>query len=299
MALDAETVVGAYGWRVDRQVSAAQVTEPLTEFSWPGIIDVYLTNDELNLAIVIENKVGAALHNPLESYVGHAVEDGYETVMLAVLAPYPHTLRGDESSWVSRAITYASLFERLGETEDADTTDVNLQRSAELLRQFREIRERSPLVTDYTREADFLNEFRNLLLGREKALSQFFQAQVDANKLCRARSKNLEPLIRERLDKVGLRTGWESTSSVPGRWATAWNAYHLIDSNNSVELILTPDPNRAGPITAKAYPGRTYKLYPGLDHVLIGVQWGDPDEDVADAFIAFAQRVVKAHPFGA
>lgn len=293
---DASTSIGTGGWRVDVQVSVDQVTDPLTALNGAGIIDLYLTNDELDLAIVIENKVGAPLRNPLESYVRHAVED-HGTVLLVVLAPYRLHLDGEEALWVSGPITYADLFDQLGEPTGADTADVNLERSADLLRQFREIRERSRLVTDYTREARFIDEFRSALAGREQALSEFFEVQRDINKMCRTRSENLQTVIGERLAKEGLAIDSQWQGHYSSRWAYTWNAYHLMESNNTVELILTPDPKLSGPILAKAYSGRRIvKLYPEFDHIPIGVRWAAPDEDVAEAFVEFALQVVEAHP---
>ena len=95
-----------------------------------------------------------------------------------------------------------------------------------------------------------------------------------------------------------MNTGWEAHGQQTARWVVAWNAYHLVQSNNSIELIMTPDPKRAGPITVKAYPRRTYKLYPNYDHITFGVDWQASDEEVAEAFIAVVRRLVQEHPEG-
>jgi hypothetical protein len=298
---DPVAFLGAPGWSIDRQVTAADPGEGVSTLKWSGIIDIYLTNRQLDLAIIVENKIGASLHNPLESYVRHAIDEGYGTVLLTVLAPYEHSLNNEASEWVSRPLTYGALFESMRTTSgkldhDAAISDSNRRRSAELLEQFQEIRERRGITVDYASEAEFVNQFRQALKGRESALEEFFAAQQKINKIYRQRSELLRPLIDERLENHGLATGWEAHGHQSGRWTYAWNAYNLTESNHSVELILTPDPTRTGPITAKAYPGRDYKIYPNFDHIPIGVDWSSPNEDIADSFIGFALQVIKEHP---
>jgi hypothetical protein len=300
----ADDYMRANGWSVDRQVSAGDPGDGQSELNWYGIIDIYLTNAESDLAIVIENKIGATLNNPLESYVRHALDEGYATVLLVVLAPYQHALNDEASRWVSRALTYGALFDSLraaaARTEgEAPASDINGQRSIALLEQFQEIRERSAEVQDYTTEAKFVDGFRSALAGHEEALSEFFATQKQVNKIYRQRSERLGPLINERLEQAALATGWEAHGHQSGHWTYAWNAYHLTDSDNSVELILSPDPKYPGSIIAKAYPGRSYKEYAGANHVSIGVGWASPDEDIADAFVSFVLGVVAAHPAGA
>jgi hypothetical protein len=302
-AFIADAYLEAGGWSVDRQVSAGDPEDGLSTLSWQGVIDIYLTNRELALAIVIENKIGATLNNPLESYVRHALDEEYGTVLLVVLAPYQHSLTEETSRWVSRALTYGALFTSMRAAAERSeggsvTSDINGQRSIALLEQFQEIRERSGDVQDYTTEAKFVDGFREALEGRQEALSEFFETQKQVNRIYRQRSERLRPLIDERLKQAGLASGWEAHGHQSGHWAYAWNAYELIESANSVELILSPDPLYAGPITAKAYPGRTYKYFPESGHISIGVSWASPDEDVADAFVSFALGVAAAHPTG-
>ncbi len=225
------------------------------------------------IAVVIENKIGAALNNPLESYVRHAAAAGYKTVLLTALAPYPVRLSSAQIPWVTRALTYEELFTQLEiEQTSLDTSpgdrDAAVLRSLDLLDQFREIRQRGARAVDYTNEARYVNDFRQRLSGHAEAVTEFFTAVATINKLFRARSARLEPLIRERLAEAGLTPDWEAHSGHVGKdkWVRAWNAYHLVDSDNSVELIMTPDPRQASPITFKAYPGRSYKYYDDYDH---------------------------------
>jgi PD-(D/E)XK nuclease superfamily len=297
-----EKILGSSEWRVERQVAVSAPELALSALNWPGIMDLYLTNKTLSTAVVIENKIDAPLNNPLESYVRHAVDEGYSTVLLAVLAPYELTFDDEHARWATRGITYRALFERMWETSalsDSPPGDSNLdvRRSIDLIQQFREIRERGAKTMGYTNDADFVNEFRQMLSGHEPAVEEFFDAVQTMNQLCRVRSGDLEPVIRERLDTLGVDIDWEAHGGSNNKgWVTAWNAYHLVESDNSIELIMTPDPRRAGPITAKAYPGRTYKYYPDFDHITFGVDWHASDEEVAEAFIVVVRRLLQEHP---
>lgn len=295
--------VGSSEWSVGCQVPVTAPETAHSALSWAGIMDLYLTNDALGIAVIIENKIGAPLNNPLESYVRHAVAQGYSTVLLAVLAPYRHTLDDEPTRWATAAITYPALFERLRETfafadHSLSDSSLDVRRSLDLLQQFREIRERSAATMEYSSEAEFVNGFRQMLSGRETAVDEFFNAVKQVNRLVRERSRRMEPLIRERLHPAGVETGWEAHGESTQRWVYAWNAYHLVDSDNSIELIMTPDPSRAGPITVKAYPGRTYKNYPDFDHITFGVNWQSSDEEVADAFLGVLARLLQGHPRG-
>lgn len=295
--------VGSARWRVERQVAVAAPQDPRGALSWAGIMDLYLTNHELNVAVIIENKIGAPLNNPLESYVRHALDERYTTVLLVVLAPYEHKLDEEHQRWVTRAITYGALFERMGKlspigSQDSPDSDLDVRRSLDLLEQFRELRERSAKSMGYSNDSEFVRGFRQLLSDHDTAIGEFFEAVQTINRLFRERSKRLEPLVRDQLEALGIRTDWESHSHQNARWVYAWNAYHLVDSDNSIELIMSPDPMRAGPITVKAYPGRTYKLYPEYDHITFGVDWQASDEEVAEAFTAVLRRLVAQHPRG-
>lgn len=297
-----EQFLGSSEWSVDRQVAVTAPESARSALTWPGIMDVYLTNRALSIAVVIENKIDAPLHNPLESYVRHAVAEGYSTVLLAVLAPYELTLDGEHARWATRGITYRALFERMRETSalsDRPLGDSNLdvRRSLDLLQQFRETRERGAMTMDYTNDADFVNKFRQMLSGHEPAVEEFFEAVQTMNQLIRQRSKRLEPLIREQLNTLGVETDWEAHAAGNNKgWAYAWNAYHLVESKNSIELIMTPDPRRASPITAKAYPGREYEIYRDFDHIPFGVEWHASDEEVAEGFIVVVRKLIQEDP---
>lgn len=299
-----EQLLGSSEWSVGRQVVVTAPELARSALSWPGIMDVYLTNDALSIAVVIENKIDAPLNNPLESYVRHAVAEGYSTVLLAVLAPYELTLDDENARWATRGITYHALFERMWETtalSDRPLGDSNLdvRRSLDLLQQFKETRERGAMTMDYTNDADFVNKFHQRLSGHESAVEEFFDAVQNMNQLIRQRSKRLEPLIREQLNTLGVETDWEAHAAGNNKgWAYAWNAYHLVESDKSIELIMTLDPRRAGPITVKAYPERTYRLYPDFDHISFGVNWDASDEEVAEAFIVVLRRLMQEHPAG-
>ncbi|MET3770284.1 hypothetical protein ABIB15_002994 [Marisediminicola sp. UYEF4] len=69
IAKDAE---GSDSWEIATQV---------------GFIDVYAANPDLGIALVLENKIGHVLDNPLGKYAEFARNDGFDTVLVAVLAP--------------------------------------------------------------------------------------------------------------------------------------------------------------------------------------------------------------------
>lgn len=297
---DCEAFLGSREWEVKRQVPATRPDVVIGDLSWTGRIDVYLTNDELGIAVVVENKIEAAVNNPLESYVRRAALD-YDTVVLAILAPYGARLSDAQEPWVTKAVTYDNLLTQLDEEQsvgDPVAEDADVQRSLDLLDQFREVRQRGRGTVDYTNEAKYVSEFRQLVSEHADSVAEFFSAVSKVNKLVRARSARLEPLIAERLTAAGLETSWESHSGNIGKskWVYAWNAYHLVDSDTSVELIMTPDPSIPAPITFKAYPGRSYAYYEDFKHIPIGVGWEAADAAIADAFLRTVGELLRRHP---
>ena len=300
--LNSSQLQATTGWVVQRQVRASSVDDvDRTALGWSGIIDLYLTHQELGVAIIVENKIDAVLSNPLASYANHALGEGYELVVLAVLAPYEHDLNSDQARWVSRPITYSAL---LGEVEaglptflasDEALYDEDTSRSLAILHQFIEVRKDTTVAQDYNAEAQYINEFRAVRADNSRQIDEILDAVQEVNQFTKARSKRLEPLLRERLDTAGLQTGWEAHGASSERWPLAWNAYQFAETDISVELLMSQNPRFDEPIFIKAYPGRTYKLFPDLDNVPLGTDWSSTDEEIADAFVARVLDVLKSH----
>jgi len=299
-SLDANSFLGSMSWSVERQVSAQGVDETVSRLDWSGLIDIYLTNRELDIVIIIENKIWAALNNPLESYTRHAVNEGYGTVLLTVLAPREHALLAEQRRWASGTTTYQSLFDALrNRTNNSglNESDRDRARSTAILEQFEEIRERSQTVTDYSGEAAFIHGFRKALEGKGESLNQFYEAQQQLNRLFRERSQRIGALIDEILAHRELTTIWVAHGGGTSKhWAYTWSAYQFEQSKNSIELILDASPDRVSEITVKAYPGRSYQFYPDLDHVPIGVDWNSTDAEIAEAFVEKVAEINAKYP---
>lgn len=294
--------LGSSDWQVQRQVMARGDAFSESQVGWDGRIDLFLTNPTLDIAIIIENKIGAPLHNPLESYVRRAADWQYGTVLLTVLAPEMVTPSERQARWISKAITYRGLFGRLDDARDADDglsddTPVDVRRSKDLLEQFREMVERDPMTHDHSSDAAYLTNFRSALVPHANEVADFFDSVKRVNTLVRDRRKRLEPLIRERLDARSIDTsGWEAQGHNTDRWVYTWNAYLLSSVNASIELNMSADPARPELITVKAYPGRSYKYFPGWEERPLGVGWEASDQEIADAFLAAVQELIVCLP---
>lgn len=299
--IDAAVVLGSPAWSVQPQIRAASVDDDLDVLGRNGIIDLYLTNRELDVAIIIENKINAPLNNPLASYASFALNEGYGSVMLAVLAPREISLNRAQERWVSSSITYSALLGELGAylalraDPAGDVASEDARRSLDILQQFMEVRKDTAVAQDYSAEAQFIDEFRAVRAGNSAEIDDILNKVDQVNQLTKARSKRLESLVRERLDELNVHTSWEAHGANSGRWPLCYNAYLFSASNVGVELLMSQDPNREEPIFIKAYPGRSYKLYPDADNVPLGVNWAATDEEIADTFVMRAQEIIAKH----
>jgi hypothetical protein len=228
----AEDFLGSDAWEISQQVA---------------FIDVFARNTDLGLAVVLENKIGHQLDNPLDRYAAHALgEQEIATVLVAVLAPERRTARDEQGNWLSRAITYSELIGQIKASPELidhllSPTDRDQRRSLDLLQQFIEARNGGTDVTDLAGEAARLDEWRNLLSEHGEAIRQFLEARRRAASLLRDRNKRLAPLIGAGLEHAGLEVGWEAHG---GYDTNAWNAYHFPAADWSVELQLSNDPAR-------------------------------------------------------
>lgn len=275
--LSVEDALGSDTWEIGTQV----------EF-----IDVYAANRELGIAIVLENKIGHVLNNPLRAYAEHARSDGYETVFVVVLAPDERSHRQlEQQRFVSAAITYAELSDEIKRAPELiefllRPGDLDQRRSLELLQQFIEARSGDVPMADLENEARRLEEWRSILDTHGAAIKAFEDARSSVGRLIRDRRKRLEPLIADRLAAEGLTTEWESHG---GNREETWNAYYFPTPDWTVELKLSADPIHPA-IYVYDYRGRTYKestIAP------LGPAWTATDEQLSDAFVEQVIRILK------
>jgi PD-(D/E)XK nuclease superfamily len=129
-----------------------------------GYIDVYATNRDRGIAVVLENKLGHKLDNPLDRYAAHALGDQEITaVLVVVLAPEHRVAIEEHENWLSRSITYAELADEIKRSQELvhtllDPVDRDQWRSLDLLQQFIEARSGDTDVNDLSREAVRLDE---------------------------------------------------------------------------------------------------------------------------------------------
>lgn len=262
----------------DYQGSTAWELATQTEF-----IDVLATNVDTGLAVVLENKIGHVLDNPLAKYARSALSrEGITDVVVVVIAPEPRSAPEGHEQWLSRSITYGQLITCIKATPALleyvlNPADRDQRRSLELLQQFMEARTEGKRVGDLSDEAVRIEEWRDFVRVHRDAIEAFQRTQVEVRSIMAERRKRLEPYIADRLEQAGLRTDWESHS---GGRADQWNAYHFSDFGWTIELKFSADPQQPE-MFVYHYPGRTYRDTTVED---LGVTWADSDEAVVDAF---------------
>lgn len=278
-----DDVIGSDAWEIGTQV---------------GFIDIYAVNRELGMAIVLENKIGHVLNNPLQSYAKRARDDGFSTVIVVVLAPQTREhLEPAQQKYVSATITYAALSEEIKRSPDLiefllAPRDLDQRRSLELLQQFIEARSGDTDMTDLEDEAKRLEEWREILETHGPAIKAFEEARSSVGRLIRDRRKRLEPLLADRLAAAGLAVEWESHG---GLREETWSAYYFPEADWSVELKFSADPARPA-IFVYDRRGKTYK-----DSTIepLGLAWTATDEQIADAFIARVIEILREARMGA
>lgn len=274
---DAAEYLGSDAWEISTQVQ---------------YIDVYVTNRESGIALVIENKIGHDLNNPLDAYARYALCDGdIETVLVVVLAPERRQASIEQTPWLSRSITYTELTEEIKRSP----TLVNhllcpahrdQVRSLDLLQQFIEARTGGMSMNDLVAEAARVDEWRDIEERHGDAIRAFRQARKTVVRILRDRNKRLYPLIADGLEAAGLNVGWESHS---GSGLEAWNAYHFPVPDWSVELKLSADPDD-DEVFVYDYRGRTYK---DSTKEPLELAWTARDEDMAAAFVERTVEILK------
>ncbi len=121
----------------------------------------------------------------------------------------------------------------------------------------------------------------------------------DARKLVAVRGDRLAAGIATVLaDRLGLADQW----SWPRRWRAdvgSWRGFQLSDGN-CIELILRWDHHQGMRVGHKGYAtrGKAGDLYPDFPDAPLGVEWGDSDERIVEAFVERAEELVRVHPQG-
>lgn len=265
-------------------------------------IDILMTNDEHDMAIIIENKLDAPVTNPFASYAMRAAA-AHGDILCVVLAPTRRTVASADSKWISGAITYDDFFERM--TVALKRVDNPDPRSVDLLTQFIENTSEKEQRVSGSAEAEMLERFWTATTGDDKQLGEFFRALSRVNTILRRRAEALDPLIREELaNRNLLKDHWlvsgndRAWGRSDGRVAIVYVAYELA-SGNCVELLVGQYPGKEWTgFALKAYsnrrrPGATYSDF---DHVPLSIDWSDADVDIAAEFLRFVDMLESAHP---
>ena len=193
----AEDYAGSDAWEISIQL---------------GYIDVYATNKDRGIAVVLENKIGHKLDNPLDRYAAHALGDREITaVLVVVLAPEHRVASAEQDKWLSRSITYAELADEIKRSPRLihtllDPVDRDQRRSLDLLQQFIEARTGDTNVSDLSSEAVRLDEWRALLAEHQDAITRFDAAKKEVARLLRERNKHLGGLLADRISEGGFET---------------------------------------------------------------------------------------------
>lgn len=268
-------------------------------------IDILLVNVDLDLAIVIENKVDAAVYNPFESYVAEALRHA-SRVLCVVLAP---TLRATEelsAGWVSKAITYDDLFDRaaMGLVPIRSEAD---PRSIEILEHFIENFSERVEKMEHEVSAAVLDRYFEAVGPHDQGILDFLGAILEVNAVLEERGKVLSPQIVAALESRDLLAEHWMTMSFKHRWGmndriltVAYLTFVLKDTN-VIELMLGHHPREGWRgFAVKAYPNRsrTETLYPDFNHTPLDLAWTAPDDEVVGAFVERVDALLEAHPKG-
>ncbi|MGF3054666.1 PD-(D/E)XK nuclease family protein [Microbacterium sp. YY-03] len=274
--LQAETASGSEAWEVETQVD---------------FIDVYAVNRDLDIAIVLENKIGHVLHNPLKKYAAHARKEGFGTVIVGVLAPEvrAHQNRAQEK-YLSRPITYTDLSDAITESNaftllDRAGSNQNQRRSLDLLDQFLEARTTDNTMANLHNEQERLDEWREINRKHEHAIAAFESARKEMRRMIRDRRQRLEPLIADRFESLGLQPDWEAHG---GANDETWNAYHFPTADWSIELKFSLRPSMPA-VFVYDRAGNTYTNTTSQD---LGLDWLASDEELAEAFVTRVQAIL-------
>lgn len=256
-------------------------------------IDVLAVNRDLRLAVVLENKIGHELHNPLDVYARRALQDtDVDQVLLAVLAPETRIPNERQAAWLSASITYSEFVAQIKSADGfldyvLNPNGRDQRRSLDLLQQFFEARD-GVLMKDFAGEAAQVEEWRSLLHEHAEALKKFDDHRRAIGALLRDRNIALGKILAEDLPTVGPdRIVWEAHS---GGGMDFWNAYDFGDEATRVELKLTTMPDRPNIYVQWAAAGSVRR--PTIEP--LGLSRSAADAEIVRAFVDRASVIVSA-----
>ena len=173
-------------------------------------IDVLAVNRDRGIAIVLENKIGHVLDNPLGGYASHALSDkDVNEVLVAVLAPEVRLPNEDQEPWLSRAVTYSELADGIKGSpgfvdQVLDPAGRNERRSLDLLQQFIEARSGDEVMNDLDAEAARLGDWRTVIADHEDAIQRFDESRKKVAQMLRERASRLVQPIYDRLGGLSI-----------------------------------------------------------------------------------------------
>lgn len=291
VAFRAANNLGSRGWTVTTE-------EPTRDGKR---IDVFLSNEALDVAVVIENKMDAAVYNPFDSYVAHATS-AHSVTLSVVLSPTRRSLaKLDDRSraHISAALAYDDLFEPLTSALEEPPSGVD-SRSVDLLRQFIENTSEKESRMDAAMENQTLQEFWQSIEGKEKEFTDFFRALERVNVVLKRRADRLYPEILQRLESLGpveatwLVAGYDKEwGRREGLVAIVYLAFRLAGAP-TVELMLGFLPHHPSyALTVKAYTKNAGQCIPGYDYVPLAGDYSDADADIVDRFVEVVQGLLR------
>ncbi|MFC7432006.1 MULTISPECIES: PD-(D/E)XK nuclease family protein [unclassified Agrococcus] len=257
-------------------------------------IDVLLENDDLDIAIVVESSLDAAVANPFGSYVERASRS-HGTVVAAVLAPAHHDR--DAAPLGIRLLRYDDLFE----AADAALYEVGPTaepRSLELYAQFREAMSERITTMLIEQEQWRLDELWAAIEHHQDQVLDFFTAIDAVNRVLVARGTRLQRAIGERLEAEGIEhsswlvnAGDHAWGRSRGERALVYVGFNAVKSG-TIELLIGWLP-RTGTYGYRvtAYQRRNRPTRP-WDHIPLGLPLHAPEDAVVERFTALAQRWV-------
>ena len=270
--LSAPDYVGSTAWEIQTQADR---------------IDVLATNTDSGLAIVLENKIGHILNNPLGSYAASALKDpAVNDVLVVVLAPEQRNAQEEQSKWLSRSITYAQLAEEIRRSprlveQVLDPVDQDQRRSLDLLEQFMEMRTREGAMRNDSDDAARLQEWRVLLEDHQEAIEAFNRARKDMRAVIKRRRESLEAPIADRIAESGFTTD----TTTPGGGSDDFQelGYYFTDADWTIGLCFQ---TRPGPLSELYVYDNSGRGNANRRRQPLGVAWTESDDTLADAFLA-------------
>lgn len=156
---------------------------------------------------------------------------------------------------------------------------------------------------DAAAESQSLEQFWGAIKGREDGFVEFFHALERANRMLKRRAEGLRAEILGRLEPLGVVKHSFVSAGYDHRWglyearvAVVYVGFRLV-SGPTIELVMgfLPELRRPG-LHVKAYAKSPSRLLPGYDHVPLGLDYSDPDADIAERFVEVVRELVDEMP---